>query len=230
MYFKSKICHIENGKAIVNVTGWKQNFTIGSALGEGKDAEEAEDRAISRLMKRTSINNSVMDSPINKVDKDEDRYLDQPENEPVKYPQSVTEKGKSGPISEEPNDWSQELTEIDSNLKRLKWTRSDEKKLIKHIFGYENRNKITSFEQMKLLLQELKLVASNTDIDDLILSLKKENLISRSNKLLENLSWESEKGREYIKKNFNVISRNELNIEQLIIFNNTLNQIILDNS
>ena len=58
MRFESKLCHVSENKAIVQVTGWVNDKNLGSALAEGSSVEVAEDKAISRLNKRISIQTS----------------------------------------------------------------------------------------------------------------------------------------------------------------------------
>ena len=46
MRIESKLCHITEGKAVVQVKGWINEKNQGSALGEGATVEDAEDKAI----------------------------------------------------------------------------------------------------------------------------------------------------------------------------------------
>ena len=52
MRIESKLCHISENKAVVQVYGWINEKTVGSALAEGSTVELAEDNAILRLKKR----------------------------------------------------------------------------------------------------------------------------------------------------------------------------------
>ena len=60
-------------------------------------------------------------------------------------------------IKDEPNDWSKELTEIDSIVKRLNWSRDDEIDYLEKNLGYNNRNKITKYSELIDYLNLLKL-------------------------------------------------------------------------
>ena len=42
-------------------------------------------------------------------------------------------------MDNEPSDWSNELTAIDSEIQRLKWSRDDEQEYLEKIFGYLDR-------------------------------------------------------------------------------------------
>ena len=55
MRIKSKLCHLTENKAVVQVNGWLNDRNLGSALAEGPTVEIAEDKAISRLTKRITL-------------------------------------------------------------------------------------------------------------------------------------------------------------------------------
>ena len=57
MRIESKLCHISENKAVVQVNGWLNDRNLGSALAEGPTVEVAEDKAISRLNKRLTWKN-----------------------------------------------------------------------------------------------------------------------------------------------------------------------------
>ena len=48
MRIESKLCHLTENKAVVQVIGWLNDKNQGSALAEGPTVEAAEDKAISR--------------------------------------------------------------------------------------------------------------------------------------------------------------------------------------
>ena len=49
MRIETKLCHISENKAIVQVNGWLNEKNVGSALAEATTVELAEDKAILRL-------------------------------------------------------------------------------------------------------------------------------------------------------------------------------------
>ncbi len=216
MRIESKLCHSSENKAIVLVEAWDNDRTLGSALGEGSTAESAEDNAISRLYKRINYKKSNVDS-INKSIK------------------LITEKDKSINSIEQndnlennlendvPNDWSKELSEIDYEMNRLQWSREDELNFLKKEFGYNNRNKITKYSEIINYLNILKNISKVKDEGGD--KLKIDTIIKESDNILNLLSWDHNKGREFLKKEFNVSSRKELNKDQLIAFVNKLKDI-----
>ncbi len=208
MRIESKLCHVSDNKAVVQVIGWLNDEKIGSALAEGTSVEIAEDKAISRLNKRIStFTNNLQTKKSNNEEKS---------NKPLKVKIPNSEKIEKNNQNLEPNDWSSELTAIDLEIERLKWSRDDEINFLKTTFGYNNRNKITTYNDIVKYLSLLKKTnrkSHSTDSSSNIYS-----LIEESESILIDLSWDHIQGREYLQKEFNVSSRKELNEEQLISF------------
>ena len=215
MRFESKLCHISDDKAVVQVIGWINDKNIGSSLAEASTVELAEDKAITRLIKRLDnidINriktNLESDNKTNNID----------------IGKTLNNNSlESQHSNQEPNDWSNELTAIDSEIERLNWSREDEISFIKKTFGYNNRAKITKYNEIINYLNLLKNIDKNNsslfNID------KINNMIEESDKILRELSWDNKKGQEYLIKEFNVSTRKELNHIDLISFVSKLKTI-----
>tara|TARA_B100001250_G_scaffold359056_1_gene335734 strand:+ start:1951 stop:2604 length:654 start_codon:yes stop_codon:yes gene_type:complete len=208
MRIESKLCHISENKAVVQVSGWLNEKMLGSALAEGPTVELAEEKAISRLDKRIKslTDNDTRINPIN-----EDRI-----KTPLKVELPKSEKIDKVNINNEPNDWSNELTAIDSEIERLKWSREDEINFLEKSLGYNNRNKITNYNDIVIYLGLLKKIdrpSKNNEFKGNI-----NTLIEESDNILKDLSWNHIRGREFLQKEFNVSTRKELNEEQLISF------------
>ena len=205
MRIESKLCHVSDNKAIVQVTGWVDDQNLGSALAEGTTVEVAEDKAISRLNKRINIviNN---ETKINSIIEDK-----------VKLPLNIElSKSEKKNINNEPSDWSNELTAIDSEIERLKWSREDEIKFLEKNLGYNSRNKITNYNDIVKYVNLLKDI--NSPIQSILNKTNINTLIEESDNILKDLSWDHLQGREYLQKEFNVSTRKELNEQQLIAF------------
>ena len=217
MRIESKLCHLTENKAIVQVNGWLNEINLGSAFGEGPTVEAAEDNAISRLDKRINgaKKNEISVKSISQDKHKTTKKLDLPRSEKI-------EKIK---INNEPSDWSNELTAIDSEIRRrLKWSRDDEVSFLEKTLGYNNRNKITNYTDILEYLSLLKKIDNqdSTKLDnDNILSLMRE-----SDNILRDLSWDHIQGREYLLKEFNVSTRKELDEKQLISFVEKLKSIL----
>ena len=205
MRIESKLCHVSDNKAIVQVTGWVDDQNLGSALAEGTTVEVAEDKAISRLNKRINIviNN---ETKINSIIEDKVKL-------PLKIELSKSEKKN---INNEPSDWSNELTAIDSEIERLKWSREDEIKFLEKNLGYNSRNKITNYNDIVKYVNLLKDI--NSPIQSILNKTNINTLIEESDNILKDLSWDHLQGREYLQKEFNVSTRKELSEQQLIAF------------
>ncbi len=208
MRIESKLCHVSENKAVVQVNGWLNNKHVGSALAEGPTVEVAEDKAISRLYKRTNeLSNNEENIESAKDDNIKTSFK-------VELPKS--EKIDKVNNYHEPSDWSNELTAIDSEIKRLNWSRDDEIRFLEKNLGYNNRSKITNYSDIVKYLSLLK----KTKIQDLskVYNANINTLIEESDTILSDLSWDHVQGRDYLQKEFNVSTRKELDEKQLILF------------
>tara|TARA_Y100001968_G_scaffold32272_1_gene24850 strand:- start:1949 stop:2617 length:669 start_codon:yes stop_codon:yes gene_type:complete len=208
MRIESKLCHLSENKAVVLVDGWINDKKVGSSLAEGPTVEIAEDKAISRLKKRINeINNN--ESTMNLLNRINDEKKENDELLSINKLDANNE-------SPEPSDWSNELIAIDSEIDRLNWSRDEEINFLVKTFGYNNRSKITKYDELVKYLQILK------KIDKSILtkanSENKNRLIEESDVILKELSWNKNQGREYLLKEFNVSTRLDLDERQLIKF------------
>lgn len=59
MRTQAQLCHIDANRCVVLVTAYGDKDVIGSALGEGATAEQAEDRALERLQHRLSTSSEA---------------------------------------------------------------------------------------------------------------------------------------------------------------------------
>ena len=208
MRFESKLRHVSDNKVIVHVTGWLNDQNLGSALGEGATVEVAEDRAIARLNNRINSKANNLTS-INVIDEDNTRNS-------LKVELPISEKIEKGNINQEPSDWSNELAAIESEIERLKWSREDEINFLDKNLGYNNRNKITNYNDILMYLNLLKKIDDKNQ--NKVINENINILINESDIILRDLSWNNTQGREYLQKEFNVSTRKELNEEQLISF------------
>ena len=223
MRIESNLCHISENRTVVQVNGWINDIKIGSALAEGATVEVAEDKAISRLNKRI---NAVTkdDTNIKSINEDKNKTplkIELPKSDKIELPKR--EKIENANILQEPSDWSSELTSIDSEIQRLKWSRDDEINFLEKNLGCNNRNKITNYDDIVKYLNLLK----KTPIQNLS-SVVNENintLIEKSDSILMDLSWNHIQGREFLQKEFNVSTRKELSQEQLVSFIEKLKSI-----
>ena len=207
MRIESKLCHVSENKAVVQVIAWLNDKNLGSALAEGPTVEFAEDKAISRLKERL---NPVLNNEKSKTFLNEDKI-----KTPIKVELTKSEKNNKIKINHEPSDWSNELTAIDLEIQRLKWSRDDEINFLEKTFGYNSRNKITNYTD---IVKYLDLLKQNNKIKSNFVNQKINTLIDQSDTILRELCWDHDQGREYLLREFNVLTRKELNEKQLISF------------
>ena len=221
MRIESKLCHLSENKAVVQVYGWINEKNVGSALAEGTTVELAEDKAISRLNKRINIKYD------NDNDNEDELKINHDNAEKIKPKLKVElpikDKSQIEDFNQEPNDWSNELIAIDSEIKRLNWSRDDEISFLQKNIGYNNRNKITKYDELINYLNILKKVEIPNPSK--LNSFDFNSIIEESDNVLKDLSWDYKQGREYLLKEFNVSSRKELDEKQLISFLSKLKAI-----
>ena len=215
MRIESKLCHISDDKAVVQVNAWLNEKKLGSSLAEASTVEIAEDKAIERLFKR--LNNSTNNQKplelknINEIKSQVNVEL--PKNKKI---ETVS-------TNKEPNDWSDELISIDREIERLNWSREQEIKFLVNNLGINSRSKITKYNDLIKYLSILKKI-DNLNLSELNQS-KRNEIMEESEIILKDLSWDNRKGREYLLKEFNVSTRNELDEIQLISFVKKLKSI-----
>ena len=216
MRIESKLCHISENKAVVQVNGWLNDRNLGSALAEGATVEVAEDKAISRLNERiNAVTKDVSSINTNNEHKTKTPLrIELPNSEKIELPRR--EKVEDININQEPNDWSNELTAIDAEIERLKWSRDDEINFLEKTLGYNNRNKITSYTDIVKYLSLLK--KTNIPNQFKVSNGNLNTLIEESDIILRDLSWDHKQGREFLQKEFNVLTRKELSETQLVSF------------
>tara|TARA_Y100001968_G_scaffold289179_1_gene292030 strand:- start:2094 stop:2762 length:669 start_codon:yes stop_codon:yes gene_type:complete len=208
MRFESHLCHLSENKAVVKVKCWLNDKNLGSALAEGPSVELAEDNAISRLNKRLNINRNEETSANSNDENKNKKQLT------VELP--ISDKVDNINANQEPSDWSNELSAIDLELERLKWSRVDEINFLEKNLGYNNRNKITNYSDIVNYLKLLKNIDTVNRSNGINTNIR--SLIEESDSILRDLSWDNKKGREYLQKEFNVATRKELDEKQLISF------------
>ena len=122
----------------------------------------------------------------------------------------------------DPEDWSDELSAIDSEIRRLDWSRIDESNYLNRSFGYRSRLQITQYSQLVSYLDQLKKLENGKLPDQAELPLQRNELINESNRILKDLDWDLSESRRYLQEIMKVSSRQELSDKQLSRFNNAL--------
>ena len=247
MQIKSELCHITKERAVVRASAWNSDECLGSALGEGDTSETAEERAIQRLLNRLNQGENtssvvrkqnIREIKGNELKEYNNQITSTKEDLPLRNIKDESKsaiENKGNHISTEGDsrndvirDWSNELTKLDIELKRIGWGKKEESDFINNIFGYKTRVKMTDYSDLILLITELSKIGKGTKVEDANKNNNVSNLIIKNNQILEKLGWNHEKARSFLASTIGSKSRKELSVDKLLRFNQHL-QSLLDN-
>lgn len=127
----------------------------------------------------------------------------------------------------DPEDWSDELAEIDIQLKRLGWDRNQEGTYLQRAFGHPSRNRITNYTDLAAYVRSLRDLKPSTDPAAASIPLRRRDLLSQSDDLLAALQWDANRGRQALEQQFKLSSRQQLSDEQLLEFNMQLETTLI---
>ena len=247
MQLEAQLVHAEPGNRVVLVRALAKDQCLGSALGEAPTAEEAEDRASTRLLARLATQpepspqpptKSQSQAPSPKADKPHLPIAipgaipsQAPAPEPMPAPTAALNDAepklppfqKLEPPSEEPGgepeDWSSELAGLDLQLQRLGWTRDEEAIYLERAFSHPSRNRLTSYVDLVTYLKALEALSPGANPGNAPVPLRRKDLLSQCDQLLGQLQWDASRGRSFLEQHFSLSSRQQLNDTQLLQFN-----------
>ena len=236
MQLQSHLVHAAAERRVVLVGAWQQGVCLGSALGEGSSAEEAEDRAIERLRRRLLPTTAA---PVR---------LDQAEpslHPPTSPPPPVTAEAAcpeppieaklpalpEPPADQEPpadpEDWSDELAEVELQLKRLQWGRQQEATYLGRVFGHPSRGRLVRYADLLSYRNALRQLEPGSDPALVPPPLRRPELLALCDQLLGQLHWGPARGRQFLERHFSLASRQQLSDEQLLQFNMLLEGVLI---
>ena len=245
MQIRAELCHVDTLRCIVRVEAWHDGSLQGSALGEAATAEEAEERALQRLNTRLEptgrphptqtsarLEAKANDGDAKKVHVERPRKLDQAEPESVSAstppaPQELAVTASDNPPSEtptDPDDWSDELTAIDMEIRRIGWSREQEQEYLTRAFGLGSRHKLTRYADLVAYLRQLKLIQANDDASTAPAPIRRGDLLQQGDSMLKQLGWNSDQARAFLQQQLGSTSRQQLNDAQLLQFNMLLEE------
>ena len=131
-------------------------------------------------------------------------------------------------LASDPDDWSEELAELDVQLQRLGWDRNHESTYLQRAFGHPSRNRLTAFADLAAYLRALRALHSGSTPDSAPVPLRRRDLLSQSEELLASLRWDANRGRSFLEQHFQLASRQQLSDEQLLQFNMLLEEELID--
>jgi hypothetical protein len=130
----------------------------------------------------------------------------------------------------DPDDWSEELTAIDFELKRIGWARDQERQYLERAFGHGSRHRLTRYADLVAFLRQLRQIQPGESPDQSAVPIHRSDLISQGDQMLLTLGWTGEQARAFLQQTLNSTSRQQLSDEQLLQFNMLLEEQILNNS
>lgn len=119
----------------------------------------------------------------------------------------------------DPEDWSQELTAIDLQLRRLGWNREQEGTYLSRAFGHASRSRLTRYSDLRAYLMALEALERGSDPAVASVPLRRSELLAQGDALLTQLGWSAEQGRAFLERELHRISRQQLSDVQLLQFN-----------
>ena len=255
--FRARLVHAEAGKRVVQLSAWRGSSCLGSALGEAENAELAEDRALEKLQTRLGhqpLADAAAPSP-QEVEAPPVRHpvvRRPPADEPVARAAETASKPDTPPAAPtetvqpnlstpstppaavepqepvpDPEDWSDELAEIEVQLKRLGWDRTQEGTYLQRAFGNPSRNRITSYADLASYVRSLRVLEPGNDPASAAIPLRRRDLLEQSDSLLAALQWDANRGRQALEQQFKLSSRQQLSDEQLLAFNMQLETTLI---
>jgi hypothetical protein len=245
MELHSRLVHAEAGRRVVCVRARENGHDLGSALGEGATAEEAEDRATQRLRQRLGAGpaepamaspeapaRAPAPAPVRSTASTQPTLppLAPPPPAPAPAPAGSTTPAEATPQEPppDPEDWSGELAALDRELQRLGWSREQEALYLERAFGHPSRSRLTTYADLLAYLRALEAMAPGNDPEQVAVPMRRRDLLAQSDQLLAQLGWQAEQGRRLLEQRLGASSRSQLDDGQLLQFNLLLEEALLE--
>ena len=253
MQVRAELCHVDTLRCIVRAEAWSGEGCIASCLGEAANAEDAEDRARQRLQQKLAgrdAKQQVVPEPKPAPSPPQARMEEsRPQPAPIKQPEAIAKQvavdqppaaetpqhpsPASDPPSEtptDPEDWSEELTAIDLELKRIGWGRDQERIYLERAFGHASRHRLTRYADLVAYLRQLRQLLPQEQPDQAHIPIRRSDLITQGDQMLKQLGWKAEQARGFLQEHLQASSRQQLTDEQLLQFNMLLEEQALATS
>ena len=127
----------------------------------------------------------------------------------------------------EPDDWSEELTAVEMELQRLGWQREQEGEFLQRAFGHPSRTRLVNYADVVAYLKALRCLEPGCAPGSAPVPLRRPDLLRCSDELLGQLQWGAAQGRALLEEQFGKASRQQLSDEQLLKFNQLLEENLL---
>ena len=127
----------------------------------------------------------------------------------------------------DPDDWSEELTAIDLQLKRIGWSREHEHMYLERAYGHGSRHKLTKYSDLVSYLNKLKSLEAGAEAGAVQTPLRRSDLITQGDEMLTTLKWDQERAKSFLESKLGAISRQQLSDGQLLEFNMFLEEQLI---
>ena len=127
----------------------------------------------------------------------------------------------------DPDDWSEELTAIDLQLKRIGWTREHEHLYLERAHGHGSRHKLTRYSDLVSYLNKLKSLEAGAEAAAVQTPLRRSVLITQGDEMLTTLKWNQEQAKSFLQSQLGATSRQQLSDDQLLEFNMHLEEQLI---
>ena len=141
---------------------------------------------------------------------------------PEPSPEPPAEPGAEPPM--DPEDWSQELVQLDLQLQRLGWGREQEGIYLQRAFGHPSRSRLTRWADLTAFLRALEALSPPADPASAPVPLQRRDLLATGDALLERLGWDANTARRFLHQELGASSRQQLDDAQLLQFNMLLEE------
>ena len=234
MLIEIELVHAATGQRVVRARAMAAEGCLAMALGEGATAEEAEEKARTRLTAQLAAQTSGQPqrpgrpqpsavAPVapgqvapGQVAPDQAHA-----EQPAALPEPAAEPAEQEPQAD-PEDWSSELASLDLQLQRLGWSREQESTYLARAFGHGSRSRLTTYADLMAYLKVLEAMPAGAEPDSAAVPLKRSDLLSQCDQLLGQLGWDAGRGRRLLESQFGRSSRQQLSDSQLLAFNMVL--------
>ncbi|CAK6694160.1 hypothetical protein VB734_10540 [Synechococcus sp. BA-124 BA4] len=252
MQLRARLAHADPGLRVVEVSAWDGGRCLGSALGEAPSVEAAEDRALQRLLlrlqepaplsapivapqqgvgattppARTDVRPAPSPGPAPAPTPTPTPVPVPPVPAPALEPTGGPDRptvAEAEPLAD-PDDWSEELAELERLLRQLGWEREQESIYLQRAFDHPSRSRLIRYADLLAYLAALRRLQPGVDPAQAALPLRRSDLLRRSDGLLARLGWGAAQGRALLEREFHLASRQQLSDEDLLRFNDLLAQ------
>ena len=232
MHVRAELCHIDTLRCIVRAEAWNGERCVASCLGEAANAEEAEDRARQRL--RETLTEPQYKPEVAPEPAPTPAPGPTPTPTQVPKPSHLSMPAEKQPVSApldppsetptDPEDWSEELTAIDLELKRIGWGRDQERIYLERAFGHASRHRLTRYADLVAYLRQLRQLQPQEQPDQAHIPICRSDLITQGDQMLKQLGWKADQARVFLQDHLQASSRQQLTDEQLLQFNMLLEE------